>query len=99
MNGREMTGRANSFAATRYAAALLACTGLAGVPLAAQAQEAAQPAPVPAPAPAPSTCAEGDIIQTIAVAGAQRLEPETIVSYIQLRPNQRYTAAAADQAL
>lgn len=39
------------------------------------------------------------MIRTIAVAGAQRLEPETIVSYIQLRPGQTYTAAAADQAL
>ncbi|WP_066777646.1 outer membrane protein assembly factor BamA [Croceicoccus mobilis] len=39
------------------------------------------------------------IIRTIAVAGAQRLEPQTILSYIQLRPGQVYTQEAADQAL
>src|SRR5690606_11806738 len=31
--------------------------------------------------------------------GAQRLEPETIVSYTKLRPGQAYTAEVADQAL
>ena len=52
-----------------------------------------------APAPVTSPVEQGDIIRTIAVAGAQRLEPQTIVSYIQLRPGDVYTAAAADQAL
>jgi outer membrane protein insertion porin family len=33
------------------------------------------------------------------VVGAQRLESQTILSYIQMRPGQVYTAAAADQAL
>jgi outer membrane protein insertion porin family len=56
----------------------------------------AQPESEPSPAPAEE---QGDIIRTIAVAGAQRLEPETILSYIQLRPGQVYTAARADQAL
>jgi len=58
---------------------------------------------IPTPAPAASSAAtaapEGDVIRTIAVAGAQRLEPETIVSYVQLRPGDVYTAASADQAL
>lgn len=92
--------------ASQFAAALLGCTVLAGLPLAAMAQDAgaaaaqAQPAPAPTVAPAPAPAQEqGDIIRTIAVAGAQRLEPETIVSYIQLRPGMVYTAAAADQAL
>ena len=62
------------------------------------------PAPDPAAAAdqapaAVTTEQQGEIIRTIAVAGAQRLEPETIVSYIQLRPGDPYTAAAADQAL
>ena len=47
------------------------------------------------PAPAQS----GDIIRTISVSGAERLEPSTIVSYIRLRPGDEYTSAAADQAL
>ncbi|MEO6552516.1 MAG: outer membrane protein assembly factor BamA [Croceibacterium sp.] len=94
-----MSAKAKSFAASKYGAALLACTMLAGLPGQALAQAApAQPAPPPAAAPAPAA-PEGDIIRSIAVAGAQRLEPETIVSYIQLRPGQRYTAAAGDQAL
>jgi outer membrane protein insertion porin family len=55
--------------------------------------------PLRPPAPTPAPAAQPSIIRSIAVAGAQRLEPATIVSYIQLRPGQPYTAAAADQAL
>ncbi len=104
MNGREMGAKAKTFQASQYAAALLGCTVLAGIPGAALAQDApapqpAAPQPAPAPAPAPAAEAEPQIIRSIAVAGAQRLEPATIVSYIQLRPGQPYTAAAADQAL
>ncbi len=69
---------------------------LAGLPALAFAQatgEAETEAPATAQEP------EGDVIRTISVSGAQRLEPETIVSYVQLRPGQVYTAALADQAL
>ncbi|HYD25666.1 MAG TPA: outer membrane protein assembly factor BamA [Croceibacterium sp.] len=95
-----MSGKAKTIKASDFAAALLGCTILAGVPGAAFAQEqpaSTEPAPTPAPAPAPAP--QPDVIRSIAVAGAQRLEPATIVSYIQLRPGQVYTAAAADQAL
>ncbi len=78
---------------------------LAGVPYAAFAQDevsvpaAAQSQPTPAeettPAPAPAS----NLIRTISVAGAERLEPTTIISYIRLRVGQEYTSAAADQAL
>ncbi len=98
-----MSGRAKTIAATHFATALMGCTILAGVPGAALAQEgeapAAQPAPAPTPAPSAAPAPEGEVIRSIAVAGAQRLEPATIVSYIQLRPGDTYTAAAADQAL
>ena len=40
-----------------------------------------------------------DIVRTIAVAGAQRLEPQTILSYIRLRPGDAYTAAAGDRVI
>ncbi len=43
--------------------------------------------------------AQGDIIRSVRVVGAQRLEPTTILSYIRLRPGEPYSAAAADQAL
>jgi outer membrane protein insertion porin family len=47
--------------------------------------------------PAPS--AQGSVIRSISVAGAERLEPTTILSYIRLRVGQEYTSAAADEAL
>ncbi len=91
-------------AIARYAVALSGATMLAGVPGAAFAQDEADAAttgtattaqPAPAPAPAPAT----NIIRTISVAGAERLEPTTILSYIRLRAGQEYTSAAADEAL
>lgn len=71
----------------------MAGTMLAGIPQVAFAQEApAAPAPE-APAPAVTT------IQSITVLGNQRLEPDTIRSYIGLRVGQPYSQVAADQAL
>jgi outer membrane protein insertion porin family len=82
----------------RASAVLLVSTILGGwaVPAAAQttapaAPEAAAPAPPPAPV--------ARIIQSIAVRGNQRLEPETIRAYANLSPGQNYTAATLDQAL
>ena len=49
----------------------------------------------PAPAPAPAN----DTIRSISVVGAERLEAQTILSYIRLRVGQEYTSAAADSAL
>ncbi|MDE1466447.1 outer membrane protein assembly factor BamA [Aurantiacibacter sp. D1-12] len=95
-----MGSKTRTITASHYAAALMGCTMLAGLPVAVAAQDGA-PAPQGTqeqPAPAPVQ-AEPNIIRSIAVSGAQRLEPETIVSYIQLRPGMEYSAAAADQAL
>ncbi len=98
-----MSGRVKPIATTQFAAALLGCTCLAGLPGAAFAQDEPAPASetsapaIPTPAPAPAE--QGEVIRSIAVAGAQRLEPATIVSYVQMRPGQVYTAALADQAL
>ncbi len=87
------------------AVALLGTSILAGMPAVAFAQPApaaagAQPAPGPAPtlAPAP-VAAMPDIIQTITVVGMQRLEPDTIRSYIRLRYGRAYSQVDADQAL
>jgi outer membrane protein insertion porin family len=81
-------------ASLRLAVVLMGTTVLAGLPQAALAQAAAQPAaPVTAPAPAAET------IQSITVNGAQRLEADTIRSYIKMRVGQPYTQAAADQVL
>ncbi|MDP5104044.1 MAG: outer membrane protein assembly factor BamA [Erythrobacter sp.] len=54
---------------------------------------AAQAAPAPAPAE------RSNVIRTISVVGAERLESTTILSYIRLRAGQEYTAAAADEAI
>jgi outer membrane protein insertion porin family len=43
--------------------------------------------------------AQAETIQSIAVVGTQRLEPDTVRSYIRLRSGQPWTQAAADQAL
>ncbi|MBX7495710.1 outer membrane protein assembly factor BamA [Qipengyuania sp. 6B39] len=78
----------------RLAIGLLAGTMLAGMPQVALAQEAeAAQAATPAPA------AQQETVQTIAVSGAQRLEPQTILSYIRLRPGDVWTQAVGDQVL
>ena len=88
-----------------YALALLGCTTLAGLPSTAWAQdaddEAVQPATTASAGTAQSApvARQGDVIQTISVRGVQRLEPQTILSYVRLRPGDVYTTAAADQAL
>lgn len=70
---------------------LLMCgTILGGTAVPSQAQVAAQAAPV---VPAQ------DAIKSIIVNGAQRLEPTTVLSYMQLRVGQTYTQESADQAL
>ena len=92
-----------SAAGLRLAAVLMGTTILAGVPQAAFAQTAT-PAATPA-APAVATAAPAlapeapAIIQSITVNGAQRLEADTIRSYIKLRVGQPYSQATADQAL
>ena len=85
-------------AGLRLGAVLMGTTILAGAPQAALAQVAAPAAaaplaavPVAAPAAAP--------ILSITITGAQRLEADTIRSYIKLRVGQPYSQATADQAL
>ncbi|HZU64545.1 MAG TPA: outer membrane protein assembly factor BamA, partial [Novosphingobium sp.] len=90
--------------------ALLGSSILAGVPQMAQARapraEAIDPAPAPAPAkpaavavPAAASTAPAVIIRSISVEGAQRLEGDTVLSYIHLRVGDAYTEVVADQAL
>ncbi|MEW4448299.1 outer membrane protein assembly factor BamA [Qipengyuania sp. JC766] len=89
----------------RFALALLGSSALAGVPAVAWAQDEQAAEPVvqddqtAEPVAQLGTQQQGQVIRQIAVSGAQRLEPSTIVSYVRLRPGQVYTAAAADQAL
>ncbi|GAO38507.1 hypothetical protein SCH01S_16_00240 [Sphingomonas changbaiensis NBRC 104936] len=54
------------------------------------------PAAATAAAPAP---AAPIIISRIDVVGSQRIEPDTVRSYVKLRPGDVYTAEAGDQAI
>lgn len=75
---------------------LLASTFLSAQPVLAQAR----PAPAPTPAPATSFVPQiSGTIKTITVEGSQRLEPDTVRSYIDLKPGQSYNREALDQAL
>ncbi|MGB3740293.1 MAG: POTRA domain-containing protein, partial [Pontixanthobacter sp.] len=92
MNGRilaSMTGR-------RLAVSLLAGTMLGGLPGIAAAQDADE---AQQPAAAEPATSQGQSIRSISIVGSERLEPNTIISYITLRTGQEYTQAAADQAI
>lgn len=101
----------NASRVPQLAAVLLGTTVLAGVPSAAFAQEGTEAVGEAEPAEvAPDTAQAasdnevvlepvGETIRSVNVVGNQRLEAQTILSYIQLRAGQPYTPAVADQAL
>ncbi|WP_353204169.1 outer membrane protein assembly factor BamA [Sphingomonas sp.] len=78
---------------------------LAGLPVAASAQTTGQPtAPAaqtapPPPVAIPLAAPVTRTIKSLRVEGAQRLEPETVLSYTKLRSGQAYTNETLDQAL
>ena len=82
----------------RAGAFLLAGTMLSGVPALAQTAPATPPAAPPA-TPVATTPAPVRTIKSLRVEGSQRIEPETVLSYIKLRVGQPYTAETLDQAL
>lgn len=94
MKDRVLAGTNRMNEGKRLFAALLGGTMLAGLPATAMAQTATMPEAQPV-APAP----QGEVIRSLSVVGAQRLEAQTILSYIRLRVGDVYTEAAADQAL
>lgn len=67
-------------------------------PVQAAQPEAAGSQDSPAPASSASL-QQQDVVRTIRVSGAQRLEPETIASYVRIRPGDVYTQALGDQTL
>lgn len=80
----------------RIAPLLMVGTILGGLPVAAVAQEPAAPAATSTP---PAALPGSGTIRSIDVAGSQRLEPDTVRSYIKLKPGDAYTREALDQAL
>ncbi len=63
----------------------------------ALAQQAATPSTVPVPTPEAAPAAS--TVKSITVSGNQRLEAQTILSYLRLRVGQPYDRATLDQAL
>lgn len=96
-----MGRKAVNMSSSHFAMALLGGTILAGLPAAAIAQAGAQ-AEMPVVVDDTNGQSSEPAVPTITsltVLGSQRLEPATILSYIQLRAGQPYSQAAADQAL
>jgi outer membrane protein insertion porin family len=56
----------------------------------------AAPAPAAAPVSAPQ---QQTVVRSLSVNGSQRLEPETVLSYMNIRVGQPYTRESLDQAL
>ena len=96
-----MTIKANHFG-VRATALLLAGTMLSGLAHAQTAPAQNPPAPAPQTAPAvavPAPVQQVRTIRSLRVEGAQRLEPETVLSYTRLRVGESYTNETVDQAI
>jgi outer membrane protein insertion porin family len=89
-----MGGRRTSM---RFGPALLLTSALTGVPVCAQTPPPGATAPAPAPTVAPQP--GSGTIRSIGVTGNQRLEADTVRSYIKLRAGEAYTSESLDQAL
>ena len=94
----------------RLCSAFLVGTMLSGLAAPAAAQPAGgtqpsaptQPAPAPAtgaPAPAPAPLPGSGTVRSLTVSGSQRLEPDTVLSYMNLRVGQPYDREKLDAAI
>jgi len=86
----------------RMLSLLMVGTMLAGLPVAANGQRPSRPAPVDlttAPTPPRAAPTQGSTITSINVIGSQRIEPETVRSYLKLRPGGPYTQELGDEAI
>ena len=99
MMGRNMVRNCAVRSRTIHAAALLGTTILAGLPGLALAQAAPAPAQPVAPAAPAVEAPVPQLVRSLDVAGNQRLERDTILSYIRMRIGQVYSQTSADQAL
>jgi outer membrane protein insertion porin family len=77
--------------------ALMVSAAMTAVAFPAQAQAA--PATATPAAPATATPQTGGVIKSIAVIGSQRIEGDTVRSYVRLRPGARYTVETLDEAV
>src|SRR3546814_4900260 len=85
-------------ARTRLSVLLLTGTMLASPAAPALAQQVAPPPTVSTvPTPTPEAVPVASTIKSITVTGNQRLESQTILSYLRLRVGQSYDRATLDQ--
>ena len=101
MNHRAMACPLSCHSVYRFSIALMGSSVLAGMPQPAFAQAPASQSAAQLP-PAPiqaAPMATQTTVQTISIEGAQRLEPDTVLTYVKMRVGDLYTEAAADQAL
>jgi len=93
-----VTATTAKFNRARILSALLVGTMLGGMAQPLMAQEATGPA-TPGPAPAPAVPQGAGTIQSVNVSGSERLEADTVRSYVKLTPGEPYNREALDQAL
>jgi outer membrane protein insertion porin family len=84
----------HKFSARTQLSALLMAGTILSAPVMAQ-----QVAPPTVPAPAPEAAPTATTVQSITIVGNQRLEAQTILSYLRLRVGQPYDRSVLDQAL
>ena len=102
-----MTITSKGFQGRRPLSLLLIGTVIGGLPMAVSAQRVPprQPAPQPAPSlltpptPVPAPATDGGTITTIRVQGSQRIEAETVRSYLKLKVGGPYTRESLDEAI
>jgi outer membrane protein insertion porin family len=100
-----VTATTTNFHQARLMPLLLVGTMLGGMAQPVLAQDVAAPKPTAAvpPAagvsPAPVAAPGSGIIKSVSVSGSQRLEPDTVRSYVKLRAGEPYTREQLDQAL
>jgi outer membrane protein insertion porin family len=96
--GRVTAIKANSNG-RRFYSVLLLGTILSGFAAPALAQQSQAPAAPQPPAPEPVAAQPTLIVRSVSVVGNQRLEPETVLSYMKLRIGEPYTREQLDEAL
>ena len=90
------------FSGRRTVSLLLVGTMMGGMPASVLAQRAPPAVPVDLtrePVPPRAAVTDGGTIVSIAVVGSQRIEPETVRSYLKLRPGGTYTRETLDEAI
>jgi outer membrane protein insertion porin family len=102
--GQTTGGTARCGAPARARAALVPLLLIGASPLAAQAAPparpaAATPAPAAAAAASPAAAEPQRSIVSINIVGNERLEPDTVRTYIDLRPGETYDRVRLDRAL